>query len=141
MFTEMQQDHNVALANLATATKADRESASLVSKTISELTTQIASITKQLSDAHIEIAQLQGKPKTGGGGAFTPRSANPMISKSGKKFDPMGYCCKPTCGNTTSNPNETTSIVSGLLDSGATMHFLSFTTSGTSIKKAYTKAP
>ena len=66
MFLEMQQDHNVALANLATATKADCESVSLMYKKISELTTQIASITKQLSDAHLEIARLKGKPKKGG---------------------------------------------------------------------------
>ena len=93
MFSEMQQDHNIALANLATATKSDRESVSLMSKTISELTTQIATITKQLSEAHIEISRLQGNKSTnGGGGPSTPRSTNPMISKSGKEFDPMGYC-------------------------------------------------
>ena len=93
MFSEMQQDHIIALANLATATKSDRESVSLMSKTISKLTTQIATITKQLLEAHIEIDRLKGnKPTNGGGGPPTPRSTNPMISKSGKKFDLMGYC-------------------------------------------------
>ena len=37
LFTEMQQDHTLALANLATATQADRASAALLTKTVSEI--------------------------------------------------------------------------------------------------------
>ena len=93
LFTKLQQDQNEALANLATTARVDRESVSLMSRTISELTTQIANITKQLSEAYIEIARLQGTPpKTGGGGLTAHRLADKMISKSCKRFDPMRYC-------------------------------------------------
>ena len=37
LFTEMQQDHTQALANLATATQADRTLVALLTKTISEI--------------------------------------------------------------------------------------------------------
>ena len=45
MFSEMQQDHTEALENLVTATKSDREAVSLLTKTISELTSQETTLT------------------------------------------------------------------------------------------------
>ena len=42
LFTEMQQDHTLVLANIATATQADRTSVALLTKTISELSVQVA---------------------------------------------------------------------------------------------------
>ena len=41
LFTEMQQDRTLVLANLATATQADRTSVALLMKTISELSSQV----------------------------------------------------------------------------------------------------
>ena len=45
LFTEMQQDQTLALANIATATQADRASVALLTKTISDLSGQFALIT------------------------------------------------------------------------------------------------
>ena len=41
LFTNMQQDHTLELANLATATQADRTSVALLTKMISELSRQV----------------------------------------------------------------------------------------------------
>ena len=49
LFNEMQQDHTQALANLATATQSDRTSAALLTKTISELSSQVALLTAKLA--------------------------------------------------------------------------------------------
>ena len=58
LFTEMQQDHTQALANLATATQADRTSVDLLTKTISELSSQVALITAKLATAQAENARM-----------------------------------------------------------------------------------
>ena len=53
-FTEMQQDHAFDLANLATATQADRTSVALLTKKISELSGQVALHTKKISTMQAE---------------------------------------------------------------------------------------
>ena len=59
LFTEMQQDHTLALANLATATQADRTSVALLAKTISELSSQVAQLTAKLATAPAENALMK----------------------------------------------------------------------------------
>ena len=54
MFTKMQQDHTLALANIATATQADRTSVALLTKTIPELSVQVALLTAKLVTAQAE---------------------------------------------------------------------------------------
>ena len=51
LFTEMQQDHTLALANLATDTQADRTPVALLTKTISEMSGQVALLTAKLPTA------------------------------------------------------------------------------------------
>ena len=118
MFAEMQQDHSTALANLATATQSDREAVNLLTKTISDLTSQIATLTKNLDSANTTIIALQGgtshrnhrsgNRRGGGGGGSggggnnnsggggnsggTDKSDRNVWSRSGRKFDPNGYC-------------------------------------------------
>ena len=58
LFTEMQQDHTLALANLATATQADRTSVALLTKTISELSSQVALLTAKLATAQAKNARM-----------------------------------------------------------------------------------
>ena len=59
LFTEMQQDHTLALANLTTATQADRTSVALLTKTISELSVQVAVLTAKLATAKDENTQMK----------------------------------------------------------------------------------
>ena len=59
LFTKMQQDHTLALANIATATQADRTSFVLLTKTISELLSQVATLTAKLVTAQPKIAWLK----------------------------------------------------------------------------------
>ena len=49
IFTEMQKYHTLALANLATATQADRTFVALLTKTISEISGQVALLTAKLA--------------------------------------------------------------------------------------------
>ena len=48
LFTDMQQDHTMALVNLATATQADRTLVTMLTKTIAELSTQVATLPAKL---------------------------------------------------------------------------------------------
>ena len=59
LFTKMQQDHNLALANIATATQADRTSVALLTKTISELFCQVALLTAKLTTAQAESSRMK----------------------------------------------------------------------------------
>ena len=56
--TETQQDHTLALANLATATQADRTSVALLTKKISELSGQVALLTAKLATAQAKNARM-----------------------------------------------------------------------------------
>ena len=49
LFTEMQQEQTLALANLATTTQADRTSVALLTKTISELPGQVSQLREKLA--------------------------------------------------------------------------------------------
>ena len=57
--TEMQQEHTLALENLATTTQANITSVALLTKTISELSSQVATLTAKLATAHSENARLK----------------------------------------------------------------------------------
>ena len=59
LFTEMQQDHTQALANLVTATQVDWISVALLTKTISELSSQVALITAKLATAQAENVRMK----------------------------------------------------------------------------------
>ena len=104
LFTEMQQYHTQALVNLATATQADRTSFTLITKTISELSIQVALLTAKLATAQAENVRINksGQQSTTAGNGHrassntTPSEASPpqdrnLYSRSGKRFDPNGY--------------------------------------------------
>ena len=55
----MQQDHTLALANLATATQADRTLVALLTETISELSGQVVLLTAKLATAQAENARMK----------------------------------------------------------------------------------
>ena len=59
LFTEIQQDHTLALANLATATQANRTLVALLMKTILEISTQVTHLTVKLTTAQAENARLE----------------------------------------------------------------------------------
>ena len=59
LFTEMQQYHTQAIANLATATQADRISDVLLMKTISELSSQVTLLSKNLATEQAEKARVK----------------------------------------------------------------------------------
>ena len=59
LFTKMQQDHTLALANLVTATQADIILVALLTKTISELSIQVATLTAKLATAQSKNARLK----------------------------------------------------------------------------------
>ena len=101
----MQQNHTQALANLATATKADRTLVALLTKMISELSSQVALLTTKLATAQAENARTKKsgqKSTTAGYGNQASRNTtlsktNPpqyrnLHSRSGQRFDPNGYC-------------------------------------------------
>ena len=105
LFTEMKQHHTLALANIATATQADRTSVALLTKTISELSVQVALLTSKLSTEQAENAQMKksGQQSTTAGHGHrassntTPSEPNPsqdrnLYSRSGQRFDLNGYC-------------------------------------------------
>ena len=58
LFTDMQQDHTQVLANLATATQADRTSVALLMKMISELSSQAVLVTEKIATAQAENARI-----------------------------------------------------------------------------------
>ena len=105
LFTKMQQDHIFALENIATATQADRTSVALLTKTISELLGQLATLTPKHATAQTEKARLKKSghclaPAKHGRRASrnqTPSDHNSLQDqnvylRSGHKFDPNGYC-------------------------------------------------
>ena len=79
-FTEMQQDHTLALANLATATQADRTSVTLLTKIILELSGQVALLTAKLVTAQAENARMKKlgqQSTTAGHGHRASRNTTP----------------------------------------------------------------
>ena len=61
LFTNMQQDHTLALVNSATTTQADRKSVTLLTRTISELSGQVAQLTEKLATAQAENARMKNQ--------------------------------------------------------------------------------
>ena len=59
LFTEMQQDHTLALANIATATQAARASIALLTKTILERSSQVALLTAKLLIAQADNLHMK----------------------------------------------------------------------------------
>ena len=55
----MQQDHTQALANLATATQADRTLVALLTKIILELSSQVAQLTAKLTTAQAKNSRMK----------------------------------------------------------------------------------
>ena len=105
IFAKMHQDHTLALANHETATQANRKSVVLLTKTVSELSSQVAHLTAKLATAQAENAWLdklvhRSTPAKHGNQASrnsTPSDPNSsqdrnVYSKSGQKFDPNRYC-------------------------------------------------
>ena len=71
LFTKMQQDHTQALANLATATQADRKLVALLTKMISDISSQVALLTAKLATSQAEnvwIKKLGQQSTTAGYG-------------------------------------------------------------------------
>ena len=80
LFTEMQQDHTLALANLATATQADRTLVALLTKRISELSGQVALLTLKLATAQAKNARMKKsrhQSTTAGHGHRASRNSTP----------------------------------------------------------------
>ena len=100
LLTETQQDHTQALANLATVTQDDRTSFALLTKTISELSSQVALLTVKLATAQAENARMKksGQQSTTAGHGHratsnttpsetnTPQDRN-LYFRSGQRFD------------------------------------------------------
>ena len=105
LFTEMQQDHTLELANLATDTQAYRTAVALLTRTISEPSSQVTHLTANLATAQAENAQLEKSvhcsttAKHGHRASINSTPSYPtssqdrnVYSRSGQKFDPNGYC-------------------------------------------------
>ena len=105
LFTEMQQDHTQALANLATATQSDGTLVALLTKTISEISSQVALLTVKLATKQAENTRMKkaGQQSTTAGHGHrasidtTPFETNPpqdrnLYSRSRQRFDPNGHC-------------------------------------------------
>ena len=105
IFTEMQQDHTLALANLATATQAYKTLLALLTKTISELSGQVALLRAKLATSQAKIIRMKksGQQSTTAWHGhqacsnMTPLDPNPsqdrkLYSRSWQRFDPNWYC-------------------------------------------------
>ena len=99
----------MALVNIATATQSERTSVVLLKKTITELSTQVTTLTAKLETVQSEIDHLKisghrsantGAPDNHGhrsANVGAPSDQNPLrerdiYSRSIQKFDPNGYC-------------------------------------------------
>ena len=104
LFTDMQQDHTLALANLTTATQADITSFVLLTKTISDLSGQVTLLTENLATAQAKNVRMKKsghKSTTAGHGHrassdTTPSEPKPsqdlnLYSRNIQSFDPNGY--------------------------------------------------
>ena len=105
LLTEMQQEHTLALANIATTTQSKRTSVVLLTKTTAEISTQVSTLTAKLETAHSENTCLKksghrSAPAKHGYHASsnqTPSDHNMIrdqnvYSRIGGKFNPNGYC-------------------------------------------------
>ena len=83
----MQQDHTLALANIATATQADRTSVALLTKMILELSIQVAHLTAKIATSQ---AENYGIKKIG-----TSINHSRARTSGVQKLDPVGSNLKP----------------------------------------------
>ena len=101
----MQQDHTLALVNLATATQANRISVALLTKTISGLSSHVAHANEGYKTAQAENARIKKSGHqsiTARHRHWVSRNSGPLdptsiqdrnvYSRSGQRFDPNGYC-------------------------------------------------
>ena len=107
----MQQDHNLALANPATATQADRTSVALLTKTISELSSQVALLTAKLSTAQDENAQMNksGQQSTTAGHGHRASSNTTLLDTKPPQYQKI-YMIEADRGSTqmgTATPMDT----------------------------------
>ena len=61
MFSEMTQDHSLALANIATATQSDCTTVANMSQTITDLTLQLGQANENLTEVQSSVATLTSK--------------------------------------------------------------------------------
>ena len=100
----MQQDHTLALANIETATQADKTSVALLMKTVSKLSSQVDRLTVKLATAQAKNTQIKklghcsttakhGHQVSSNSTLSDPTSSQDrnVYSRSGQKFYPNGY--------------------------------------------------
>ena len=105
LFTKIHQDHTLVLANLATATQSNKNLVALLTKTISELSIQVATLTAKIATSQSKNARLNklghrsALAKHGHRASINPTPSNQnsiqdrnVHSRSGHKLDPNGYC-------------------------------------------------
>ena len=83
LFTKIQQDHTLALENLATVTQSNRTLVAMSTKTISELLGQFATLTAKLATAQSKNARLKKLGTSFGPGRARPSGVHksvPIIS-------------------------------------------------------------
>ena len=105
ILTKMQQYHTLALVNLAIATQSNRTLIALLTNTISDFSSQVATLTAKLATAqsentHMEKSVHRSAPAQHGHLASSNRTPSyhnliqdcHVYSRRGHKFDPNGYC-------------------------------------------------
>ena len=133
LFTEMKQDHILALANLATGTQTDRTSVALLTKTISEISGQAAEVTAKLAtaqDENVHMKKLGQQSTTAGHGHRASRNSTPLYpnssqdrniySQSGQRFDPNEYCSSHGYNVKESHMSATCCVPSNVQNNSAT---------------------
>ena len=61
LFTEMQQDHTLALSNIATAIQVDKKLAMLLTNTVLEISSQVMQLTAKLAKAQAANARMKNR--------------------------------------------------------------------------------
>ena len=83
---QMQENHTQALANLATATAADRQAVTTLTATNAQLTAELATVTATIATLRRKLSALPtGRSRT----PETPPNTNSNVRAS---LDPNGYC-------------------------------------------------
>ena len=103
LFTEIQQDHTMALKSISTPTQDDRTPVALLTKTIAEISTQVFTLTKNLATAQSDNARLKIYEHSSArddhghrlANVQVPSDKNPLrdrniYSRIRKKLTPMG---------------------------------------------------
>ena len=95
---ELQRTHTEAMANLATATAADRQAVGALTQTNAQLTLQLQTLIEQMNAANATIALLQRQTQCQPVAAQQP-ATNPTVPRRNNRpqqnrapLDPNGYC-------------------------------------------------